>query len=250
MLRSTRPATASHASSTLADPQQPKSSRDLFGMRHQRQVTCIQLHGGRIHASCQKSRLITASTAFPTSNVRSASRQPSSCRLSPGRTSAVMAVKIRTNGRSTTRRSVQTSLPRLTGSSTRSAEFREQTPEMARSTSRRLANGWPKSGSYARSMGVGKSAITRSASSCQKLHLAKTACGPASRCVKRWRKWRPQMSPMVSEWESSTLAKRARGVHWRGEGGDQERELAARYRNWAQKLGPEYPFVGSVRWSH
>jgi len=38
----------------------------------------------------------------------------------------------------------------------------------------------------------------------------------------------------------------ARGVHWRGEGGNQERELAARYRNWAQKLGPEYPFVGSV----
>jgi hypothetical protein len=28
---------------------------DLFGMRHQRQVTCIQLHGGRIHAFCQKS---------------------------------------------------------------------------------------------------------------------------------------------------------------------------------------------------
>ena len=48
-------------------------------------------------ASCQKSRLITASTAFPTSNVRSASRQPSSCRLSPGRTSAVMAVEIGTS---------------------------------------------------------------------------------------------------------------------------------------------------------
>jgi hypothetical protein len=28
---------------------------DLFGMRHQREVTCIQLHGGRIHALCEKS---------------------------------------------------------------------------------------------------------------------------------------------------------------------------------------------------
>src|SRR6266436_868599 len=29
--------------------------RDLFGMRHQRQVTCIYLHGSRIHAFCQNS---------------------------------------------------------------------------------------------------------------------------------------------------------------------------------------------------
>src|ERR1700737_1944756 len=27
---------------------------DLSGMRHQRQVTCLQLHGGRIHAFCDK----------------------------------------------------------------------------------------------------------------------------------------------------------------------------------------------------
>ncbi len=38
----------------------------------------------------------------------------------------------------------------------------------------------------------------------------------------------------------------ARGVHWRGEGGAQERELAAKYRNWAMKLVFDYPYVGSV----
>ena len=38
----------------------------------------------------------------------------------------------------------------------------------------------------------------------------------------------------------------ARGVHWRGEGGDQERELAAKYRSWAQQLDFEYPYVSSV----
>ena len=38
----------------------------------------------------------------------------------------------------------------------------------------------------------------------------------------------------------------ARGVHWRGEGGDQERELAAKYRTWAQQLDFEFPYVSSV----
>lgn len=38
----------------------------------------------------------------------------------------------------------------------------------------------------------------------------------------------------------------SRGAHWRGEGGAQERELAGRYRNWAQQLAFEYPYVGSV----
>lgn len=38
----------------------------------------------------------------------------------------------------------------------------------------------------------------------------------------------------------------ARGAHWRGEGGLQERELAAKYRGWAQKLVFDYPYVGSV----
>jgi hypothetical protein len=38
----------------------------------------------------------------------------------------------------------------------------------------------------------------------------------------------------------------SRGVHWRGEGGEQERELAAKYRGWAQRLHFDYPFVGSV----
>jgi len=38
----------------------------------------------------------------------------------------------------------------------------------------------------------------------------------------------------------------ARGVQWRGEGGSQERELAATYRGWAQQLAFDYPYVGSV----
>jgi hypothetical protein len=38
----------------------------------------------------------------------------------------------------------------------------------------------------------------------------------------------------------------ARGVYSRGEGGAQERELAAKYRGWAQRLAPNYPYVASV----
>jgi addiction module HigA family antidote len=38
----------------------------------------------------------------------------------------------------------------------------------------------------------------------------------------------------------------SRGAHWRGEGGDQERELAAKYRKWAQALQSTYPYVASV----
>lgn len=38
----------------------------------------------------------------------------------------------------------------------------------------------------------------------------------------------------------------ARGVYWRGEGGSQERELAAQYSNWAQQLAFDYPYVSSV----
>jgi addiction module HigA family antidote len=37
----------------------------------------------------------------------------------------------------------------------------------------------------------------------------------------------------------------ARGVHWRGEGGGQERELAAKYRKWAEALHFSHPFVSS-----
>lgn len=37
----------------------------------------------------------------------------------------------------------------------------------------------------------------------------------------------------------------ARGVHWRGEGGGQERELADKYRNWADALQFTHPFVSS-----
>jgi addiction module HigA family antidote len=37
-----------------------------------------------------------------------------------------------------------------------------------------------------------------------------------------------------------------RGVVWRGEGGDQERELAAKYRKWSLALQSTYPYVASV----
>lgn len=37
----------------------------------------------------------------------------------------------------------------------------------------------------------------------------------------------------------------ARGVHWRGEGGGQERELAAKYRAWSDALQFTHPFLAS-----
>ena len=38
----------------------------------------------------------------------------------------------------------------------------------------------------------------------------------------------------------------SRGVHMRREGGEQERELAAKYRAWAERLHFDYPYVGGV----
>ena len=37
----------------------------------------------------------------------------------------------------------------------------------------------------------------------------------------------------------------SRGVHWRGEGGEQERELAEKYRQWGKALQVSHPFVAS-----
>jgi addiction module HigA family antidote len=37
----------------------------------------------------------------------------------------------------------------------------------------------------------------------------------------------------------------SRGVHWRGDGGDQERELAEKYRRWGEALQTSHPFVAS-----
>jgi len=37
----------------------------------------------------------------------------------------------------------------------------------------------------------------------------------------------------------------SRGAHWRGEGGSQERELAAKYRRWAEALNFSHPFISS-----
>lgn len=38
----------------------------------------------------------------------------------------------------------------------------------------------------------------------------------------------------------------SRGVHWRGEGGKQELELAVKYRSWAESLHFDYPYVGRL----
>lgn len=38
----------------------------------------------------------------------------------------------------------------------------------------------------------------------------------------------------------------ARGVQWRGEGGEQERELAAKYHSWAERLRFDYPYVAGI----
>ena len=38
----------------------------------------------------------------------------------------------------------------------------------------------------------------------------------------------------------------SRGAHWRMEGGEQERELVAKYRAWAERLQFDYPYVGGV----
>jgi hypothetical protein len=38
----------------------------------------------------------------------------------------------------------------------------------------------------------------------------------------------------------------ARGTHWRGEGGAQERELANKYRAWADALQYSHPYISSV----
>ena len=37
-----------------------------------------------------------------------------------------------------------------------------------------------------------------------------------------------------------------RGIHSRDEGGNQERELAEKYRNWSRKLAFEYPYVANL----
>jgi len=37
----------------------------------------------------------------------------------------------------------------------------------------------------------------------------------------------------------------SRGAHWRGEGGEQERALAEKYRKWGQIIQVSHPFVSS-----
>lgn len=38
----------------------------------------------------------------------------------------------------------------------------------------------------------------------------------------------------------------SRGIHWRGEGGTQERALAEKYRSWSRKLAFEHPYVAGL----
>lgn len=52
-----------------------------------------------------------------------------------------------------------------------------------------------------------------------------------------------QSEPMMQG--AHTGVYNSRGVHWRGEGGDQERELAEKYRKWGQALHVSHPFVAS-----
>jgi hypothetical protein len=42
----------------------------------------------------------------------------------------------------------------------------------------------------------------------------------------------------------------ARGAHWRGEGGAQERELADQYRRWAEALEISHPWVATEILKH
>lgn len=66
--------------------------------------------------------------------------------------------------------------------------------------------------------------------------------------------WPDRAICQAIEWMSSDEVGRgfhvgtrnSRGVHWRGEDGAQERELAARYRKWADELAFEFPHVASV----
>jgi hypothetical protein len=39
---------------------------------------------------------------------------------------------------------------------------------------------------------------------------------------------------------------KSRGAHARGEGGDQEREIAEKFRNWARQLVFSHPYVADL----
>jgi hypothetical protein len=52
-----------------------------------------------------------------------------------------------------------------------------------------------------------------------------------------------ESEPMMSG--AHTGVYNSRGVHWRGEGGEQERDLADKYRKWTQALQVSHPFVAS-----
>jgi len=64
---------------------------------------------------------------------------------------------------------------------------------------------------------------------------------------------REEVRKVLEECGTAQLAKgfqigvyNSRGVHARGEGGDQERALAEKFRTWARQLAFEYPYTASV----
>ena len=105
-----------------------------------------------------------------------------------------------------------------------------------------LPRGSPKSDACAASMPVPTSAISAWGNFWPTPRRAKTAHGPVSLFARRWKK----LPLRTSEGDLFVGVRNARGAHWRGEGGAQERELAAKYRAWAERLHFEYPYVGGV----
>lgn len=62
-----------------------------------------------------------------------------------------------------------------------------------------------------------------------------------------------EVCEVMEEISSSEIAKgflvgvyNSRGVHWRGDGGEQERELALKYHTWAERINFDYPYVGAI----
>jgi hypothetical protein len=56
-----------------------------------------------------------------------------------------------------------------------------------------------------------------------------------------------QLAAMMLEDSLAAVQRRGHGPrHFRAEGGGQERDLAAKYRGWSQKLAFEYPYVARV----
>ena len=87
------------------------------------------------------------------------------------------------------------------------------------------------------------SATNESASSWRRRRRSRIAVsGRVAPYARLWKLWQPKHIGRGFH----TGVYNSRGVHLRGEGGDQERELAVKYRKWAQETAPDYSFVSSV----